>query len=74
MDLNSRFYLLIFIEGESFMAKQVSPFHSKGGEVYHIYGVCSSGSAITKKNRVAGKGNKKLCKACVDIRAGKRTH
>jgi hypothetical protein len=54
------------------MAKQVSPFHSKGGEVYHIYGVCASGSIITKKNRVAGKGNKKLCKACVDIRAGKR--
>jgi hypothetical protein len=54
------------------MPKQISPFHSKTGEVYHIYGVCASGVAITKGNKVAGKGNKKLCKACVDIRAGKR--
>ena len=54
------------------MPKQVSPFHSKTGEVYHIYGVCSSGIAIKKGRKVQGKGNKKLCKACVGIRAGKR--
>ena len=54
------------------MPKQISPYHSKAGEVYHIYGVCASGSVIAKGNRVAGKGNKKLCKACIDIRAGKR--
>lgn len=52
--------------------KQVAPFHSKTGEVYHIYSVCSSGKFIVKGRKVAGKGNKKLCKACVDIRAGKR--
>ena len=59
-------------QGEAVMPKQISPYHSKSGEVYHIYGVCASGVAITKGNKVAGKGNKKLCKACVDIRAGKR--
>ncbi len=55
------------------MAKQVSPFHSKSGEVYHIYGTCTSGKAIKKSKRVSGKGGKRLCAACKDIRAGKRT-
>jgi len=54
------------------MSKQISPYHSKSGWVYHIYGVCALGSIITKRNKVTGKGNKKLCKACFDIRAGKR--
>lgn len=54
------------------MPKQISPYHSKTGEVYHIYGVCSAGNAITSGNKAKGKGNKKLCKACVDIRADKR--
>ena len=54
------------------MPKQISPYYSKSGGVYHIYGVCASGSVITKKNKVTGKGNKKLSKACVDISAGKR--
>jgi hypothetical protein len=55
------------------MPKQVSPYYSKSGEVYHIYSVCAAGSAIAKGKKVKGKGNKKLCKACRDIRAGKRT-
>ncbi len=54
------------------MPKQVAPFHSKTGEVYHIYSVCSSGKSIVKSRKVSGKGNKKICKACVDIRKGKR--
>lgn len=54
------------------MPKQISPYHSNTGEVYHIYGVCASGSAITKGRKMKGKGNKKLCKACADIRADKR--
>ncbi|MEJ2104802.1 MAG: hypothetical protein P8X47_09525 [Ignavibacteriaceae bacterium] len=54
------------------MPKQVSPYHSKSGAVYHIYGACTAGKAIKKK--VKGKANKKLCSACKDIRAGKRTH
>jgi len=55
------------------MPHQVSPYYSKTGTVYHIYGVCATGSAINKKRRVKGKSDKKLCKACKDIRAGKRT-
>ncbi len=54
------------------MPHQVSPYYSKTGTVYHIYGVCAAGN-INKKRRVKGKSNKKLCKACKDIRAGKRT-
>lgn len=54
------------------MPKQISPYYSKTGEVYHIYGVCASGSAIKRGRKVSGKSNKKLCKACIDIRAGKR--
>lgn len=56
------------------MPKQIAPYRSKEGAVYHIYGVCASGSLIVKGNKITGKGNKKLCKACADIRAGKRTH
>jgi len=54
------------------MPKQVSPYHSKTGEAYHIYGVCAAGSTIKRGRKVQGKGNKKLCGACKDIRAGKR--
>lgn len=54
------------------MPQQVSPFHSKTGKVYHIYGVCTAGKAIKRGRKVKGKGNKKLCGACKDIRAGKR--
>jgi len=56
------------------MPKQISPYHSKSGKVYHIYGVCTAGNAIISGNKVKGKSNKKLCKACTDIRAGKRPH
>ncbi len=55
------------------MPKQVSPYHSKTGKVYHIYGVCTAGHAIKRGKKVNGKSNKKLCKACGDIRAGKRS-
>lgn len=38
------------------MPKQISPYHSKTGEVYHIYGVCSAGNVlqvvIKQKERV----------------------
>ena len=54
------------------MPQQVSPFHSKTGKVYHIYGVCTAGKAIKRGRKVKGKGNKKLRGACKDIRAGKR--
>ena len=55
------------------MFTQISPYYSKIGKVYHLYGVCASGSAILRGNKVNGKGNKKLCKACEDNRAGKRS-
>jgi hypothetical protein len=55
------------------MPKQVSPYYSKNGEVYHIYSVCAAGKAIARGKKVAGKGNRKLCKACRDIKAGKRS-
>lgn len=54
------------------MPKQVSPYYSKESKVYHVYSVCSSGKAVKKK--VKGQGGRKLCKACRDIKAGKRTH
>ncbi len=53
------------------MAKQISPFHSKDSKVYHIYGSCSSGKGVKKRNK--GAGGRKLCKACRGIKAGKRT-
>ena len=55
------------------MPHQVSPYSSKTGKVFHIYGVCTAGIAIKRGRKVKGKGNKKLCAACKDIRAGKRT-
>ena len=54
------------------MPKQVSPYYSKTGEVYHIYSVCTAGISIRRGRKATGKGNKKLCSACKDIRAGKR--
>ncbi len=53
------------------MAKQISPFHSADSKVYHIYGSCSSGKGVKKRKK--GTSGRKLCKACKDIRAGKRT-
>jgi hypothetical protein len=53
------------------MAKQISPFHSADSKVYHIYGTCSSGKAVKKRKK--GTSGRKLCKACKDIKAGKRT-
>ncbi|MDH3268329.1 MAG: hypothetical protein OEM46_05685 [Ignavibacteria bacterium] len=55
------------------MPRQISPYHSKTGESYHIYGECTAGRAIKRGRKVKGKSNKKLCGACKDIRAGKRT-
>ena len=55
------------------MPHQVSPYYSKTGAVYHIYGECTAGKAIKRGRKVKGKSNKKLCAACKDIRAGKRT-
>jgi hypothetical protein len=54
------------------MPKQVAPFHSKTGEVYHVYSFCTAAKSIKRGRVVKGKGNKKLCGACKDIRAGKR--
>jgi len=53
------------------MPKQISPFHSKESKVYHVYGACSSAKAVKKRQK--GTGGRKLCKACRDIKAGKRT-
>jgi len=55
------------------MAKSSSPYYSKEGSVYHVYSDCSAGKSIKRSLKVAGKGNKKLCGACRDIKAGKRT-
>jgi hypothetical protein len=55
------------------MAKSASPYYSKGSGVYHVFSDCSAGKSIKKSYRVSGKGNKKLCGACRDIKAGKRT-
>jgi len=54
------------------MAKQISPYHSADSKVYHIFGSCSSGKGV--KKRIKGSSDRKLCNACKDIRAGKRTH
>jgi hypothetical protein len=54
------------------MARTASPYYSKGGSVYHIFSDCSAGKSIKKGLKVAGKGNRKLCGACRDIKAGKR--
>ena len=53
------------------MAKQISPFHSADSKVYHIFGSCSSGKGVKKRKK--GTSGRKLCKACNDIKAGKRT-
>ncbi len=53
------------------MAKQISTFHSADSKVYHIYGTCSSGKSVKKRKK--GTSGRKLCKACKDIKAGKRT-
>jgi hypothetical protein len=55
------------------MAKSASPYYSKEGSVYHIFSDCSAGKSIKKSLKVAGKANRKLCGACRDIKAGKRT-
>ena len=55
------------------MQRQISHFHSKTEEAYHIYAECTSGKAIKRGRKEKGKANKKLCGACKDIRAGKRT-
>ena len=55
------------------MFNQILPYHSKTSKVYHLYGVCALGSVILRGNKVNGKGNKKLCKACKDNRAGNRS-
>jgi len=55
------------------MARAASPYYSKGGSVYHVFSDCSAGKSIKKSLRMSGKGNKKLCGACRDIKAGKRT-
>jgi hypothetical protein len=34
------------------MPKQVSPFHSKTGTVYHIFKVCTAGKAIKRGRKV----------------------
>jgi hypothetical protein len=55
------------------MPKEVAPFYSKTGAVYHIFSACTAGKAIKKSKKVSGKGGRKLCVACKDIKAGKRT-
>jgi len=52
------------------MARQISPFHSADSKVYHVYGSCSSGKAVKKRQK--GVSGRMLCKTCKDIRAGKR--
>ena len=36
------------------MPHQVSPYYSKTGAVYHIYGVCTAGKAIKRGRKVKG--------------------
>jgi len=54
------------------MAKQCKPYHSKDGDVHHIYSDCTAGNNIEKDKERKGSGDKKLCKVCKDIKAGKR--
>lgn len=46
---------------------KVSPYHSSNPtdpDVYHVHDNCPSGSQIPAANRVAGKGNNRVCKTC----------
>ena len=42
------------------MPRQISPYHSKTGEVYHVYAECTAGKSMKRGRRVKGKGNKKF--------------
>ena len=49
------------------MAK-VAAFHSKNQtDVYHNNDKCGAGAEIPKYDRLAGKGDKRLCKNCRDL-------
>ncbi len=45
------------------MPHQVSPYYSKTGVVYHIYGVCTAGSAIKKERE----SKERVIKNCVKL-------
>ncbi len=55
------------------MARECSPYHSIGGDVYHVYSDCTVGNNIEKDKWRSGTGNLPLCQVCKDIRSGYRT-
>lgn len=47
-------------------------FYSKRSKVYHINPRCPVAKAIKKKNRIQGKGGRKLCNFCKTMGKGKK--
>ncbi len=47
----------------------VAPWHSsKDSKVYHDNDECTEGNNIETKYRLPGKGNRKLCKKCEELK------
>lgn len=46
-------------------------FYSKRSKVYHTKPNCPVGKAVKKKNRIQGKGGRKLCNFCKTVGKGK---
>lgn len=51
---------------------KVSPYHSDGGTVYHIYSQCHLGNNIEKDKLRSGTGGLPLCDNCKKIQSGER--
>lgn len=48
-------------------------YYSQTSDVYHLYQKCTVGNNIEKENLRTGKGGKRLCNNCKEIKEGKRT-
>lgn len=48
-------------------------YYSLTSDVYHIYQKCSVGNNIEKDNIRQGKGGKRLCKNCEEIKSGNKS-
>ncbi len=46
-------------------------FYSKRSKVYHTKPTCPVAKAVKKKNRIQGKGGRKLCNFCKTMGKGK---
>lgn len=47
-------------------------FYSKRSKVYHVNPRCPVGKAVKKKNRIQGKGGRKMCNFCKTMGKGKK--